>query len=65
MRPGTRGVTADRNGSPKLVAIAYYVFGDVDRGRANINDYYQALVKNLRTKWQNQSGRTSTKFRKP
>ena len=33
---------ADREGSPKLVAIAYYVFGDVDRGRANINDYYQA-----------------------
>jgi alkanesulfonate monooxygenase SsuD/methylene tetrahydromethanopterin reductase-like flavin-dependent oxidoreductase (luciferase family) len=33
---------AGREGSPKLVAIAYYVFGDVDRGRANIKDYYQA-----------------------
>ena len=33
---------AGRKGSPKLVAIAYYVFGDVDRGRANIKDYYQA-----------------------
>ncbi len=31
-----------RPGSPKLVAIAYFVFGDVDRGRANVGDYYSA-----------------------
>jgi alkanesulfonate monooxygenase SsuD/methylene tetrahydromethanopterin reductase-like flavin-dependent oxidoreductase (luciferase family) len=32
-----------RDGSPKLVAIAYYVFGNVDRGRDNIRDYNLAL----------------------
>ena len=32
-----------RKGSPKLVAIAYYVFGGVDQGRANIRDYNLAL----------------------
>jgi alkanesulfonate monooxygenase SsuD/methylene tetrahydromethanopterin reductase-like flavin-dependent oxidoreductase (luciferase family) len=32
-----------RDGSPKLVAIAYFVFGDVDRGRNNVRDYYLAV----------------------
>jgi hypothetical protein len=32
-----------RKGSPKLVAIAYYTFGGVDQGRANIRDYNLAL----------------------
>jgi alkanesulfonate monooxygenase SsuD/methylene tetrahydromethanopterin reductase-like flavin-dependent oxidoreductase (luciferase family) len=31
-----------REGSPKLVAVAYYVFGDADEGRKNIWDYYSA-----------------------
>ena len=34
---------AGREGSPKLVAIAYFVFGDVDKGRANVRDYYAAV----------------------
>jgi hypothetical protein len=29
-----------RAGEPRLVGIAYYAVGDVDRGRANIHDYY-------------------------
>lgn len=29
-----------RDGSPKLVAVAYYVFGDVEGGRAGVRDYY-------------------------
>jgi alkanesulfonate monooxygenase SsuD/methylene tetrahydromethanopterin reductase-like flavin-dependent oxidoreductase (luciferase family) len=33
---------AGREGSPRLVAIAYFVFGDVERGRANVRDYYVA-----------------------
>ncbi len=33
---------AKREGSPRLVAIAYYVFGDEQQGRANIRDYYEA-----------------------
>ena len=32
-----------RKGSPKLVTIAYYTFGGVDQGRANIRDYNLAL----------------------
>jgi len=32
-----------RDGSPKLVAIAYFVFGDVDLGRNNVRDYYPAV----------------------
>ena len=34
---------AGRDGTPTLVAIAYYAFGDADRGRANVSDYYQAV----------------------
>ncbi|MGV9853022.1 LLM class flavin-dependent oxidoreductase [Streptomyces sp. NPDC003442] len=33
---------AGREGSPRLVAIAYYVFGDAERGRANVRHYYGA-----------------------
>jgi alkanesulfonate monooxygenase SsuD/methylene tetrahydromethanopterin reductase-like flavin-dependent oxidoreductase (luciferase family) len=32
-----------RDGSPKLVAIAYYVFGDAGQGRNNVRDYYLAV----------------------
>jgi alkanesulfonate monooxygenase SsuD/methylene tetrahydromethanopterin reductase-like flavin-dependent oxidoreductase (luciferase family) len=31
---------AGRAGSPRLVAVAYYAFGDIDAGRANVGDYY-------------------------
>jgi alkanesulfonate monooxygenase SsuD/methylene tetrahydromethanopterin reductase-like flavin-dependent oxidoreductase (luciferase family) len=31
---------AGREGSPRLVAIAYYAFGDPEKGRANVYDYY-------------------------
>lgn len=31
---------AGRAGSPRLVALAYYAFDDIDAGRANIADYY-------------------------
>jgi alkanesulfonate monooxygenase SsuD/methylene tetrahydromethanopterin reductase-like flavin-dependent oxidoreductase (luciferase family) len=31
---------AGRDGEPRLVAIAYFAIGDVDRGRANVADYY-------------------------
>ena len=31
---------AGRPGSPRLVAIAYYAFGDAEKGRANVYDYY-------------------------
>jgi alkanesulfonate monooxygenase SsuD/methylene tetrahydromethanopterin reductase-like flavin-dependent oxidoreductase (luciferase family) len=31
---------AGREGEPRLIAIAYYAFGDVDQGRANVHDYY-------------------------
>jgi alkanesulfonate monooxygenase SsuD/methylene tetrahydromethanopterin reductase-like flavin-dependent oxidoreductase (luciferase family) len=34
---------AGREGSPRLVAIAYYAFGDIDKGRDNIRDYYSAF----------------------
>ena len=33
---------AGREGSPRLVAIAYFALGDADRGRANVHDYYEA-----------------------
>ena len=33
---------AGREGSPRLVAIASFVFGDVQRGRSNVRDYYAA-----------------------
>jgi alkanesulfonate monooxygenase SsuD/methylene tetrahydromethanopterin reductase-like flavin-dependent oxidoreductase (luciferase family) len=31
---------AGREGSPRLVALAYFNFGDPDRGRSNVRDYY-------------------------
>ncbi|MCA1220419.1 LLM class flavin-dependent oxidoreductase [Streptomyces sp. 8L] len=31
---------AGRSGEPRLVAIAYFVFADVDKGRASVHDYY-------------------------
>lgn len=34
---------AGREGSPRLVAIAYFAFGDIDAARANVYDYYIAL----------------------
>jgi alkanesulfonate monooxygenase SsuD/methylene tetrahydromethanopterin reductase-like flavin-dependent oxidoreductase (luciferase family) len=34
---------AGRDGSPKLVAVAYFAFGDVDLGRTNVSDYYRAI----------------------
>jgi alkanesulfonate monooxygenase SsuD/methylene tetrahydromethanopterin reductase-like flavin-dependent oxidoreductase (luciferase family) len=33
---------AKRDGDPRLVAMAYFVFRDVERGRSNIRDYYDA-----------------------
>lgn len=33
---------AGRKGSPRLVAIAYFAFGDIDKGRGNVRDYYLA-----------------------
>lgn len=36
---------AGREGAPRLVAISYYAFGDVDKGRANVWDYYDASGK--------------------
>ncbi|MEV0408216.1 LLM class flavin-dependent oxidoreductase [Actinoallomurus sp. NPDC050550] len=33
---------AGREDSPRLVAIAYYAFGDIDAGRANVHHYYSA-----------------------
>ncbi|GAA5125948.1 LLM class flavin-dependent oxidoreductase [Pseudonocardia adelaidensis] len=33
---------ADRTEAPRLVAIAYFAIGDVDKGRANVWDYYSA-----------------------
>jgi alkanesulfonate monooxygenase SsuD/methylene tetrahydromethanopterin reductase-like flavin-dependent oxidoreductase (luciferase family) len=33
---------AGREGEPRLIAIAYYAFGDVEKGRANVADYYTA-----------------------
>jgi alkanesulfonate monooxygenase SsuD/methylene tetrahydromethanopterin reductase-like flavin-dependent oxidoreductase (luciferase family) len=32
---------AGRDGSPRLVAIAYFAFGDVEAGRGNVRDYYR------------------------
>jgi hypothetical protein len=31
---------AGRDGSPRLVALAYYALGDGEKGKANIYDYY-------------------------
>ncbi|KIF75611.1 MmcJ protein [Streptomyces sp. 150FB] len=33
---------AGREGSPRLVAIAYFALGDIDKGRGNVHDYYLA-----------------------
>jgi len=33
---------AGRAGSPRLVAVAYYTIGDIDKGRANVWDYYSS-----------------------
>ncbi|WP_055554891.1 LLM class flavin-dependent oxidoreductase [Streptomyces sp. NBRC 110028] len=33
---------AGREGSPRLVAIAYFVLGDIEQGRANVQHYYNA-----------------------
>jgi alkanesulfonate monooxygenase SsuD/methylene tetrahydromethanopterin reductase-like flavin-dependent oxidoreductase (luciferase family) len=33
---------AGREGSPRLIAIAYYAIGDIDTGRANVHHYYSA-----------------------
>lgn len=34
---------AGRAGSPRLLAIAYFAFGDIDRGRNNVRDYYSNI----------------------
>jgi alkanesulfonate monooxygenase SsuD/methylene tetrahydromethanopterin reductase-like flavin-dependent oxidoreductase (luciferase family) len=34
---------AGRDGSPRLVAVAYFVFGDAERGRSSVRDYYEAI----------------------
>jgi alkanesulfonate monooxygenase SsuD/methylene tetrahydromethanopterin reductase-like flavin-dependent oxidoreductase (luciferase family) len=34
---------AGREGSPRLVAIAYYAFGDPEKGRGNVHDYYSNM----------------------
>ncbi|MEV6133697.1 LLM class flavin-dependent oxidoreductase [Streptomyces violaceusniger] len=39
---GSAWKKAGREGSPRLVAIAYYVFSDVEQGRANVQHYYSA-----------------------
>jgi alkanesulfonate monooxygenase SsuD/methylene tetrahydromethanopterin reductase-like flavin-dependent oxidoreductase (luciferase family) len=33
---------AGRDGTPRLVTLAYFGFGDNDKGRANVYDYYSA-----------------------
>lgn len=38
---------AGREGSPRLIAIAYYAIGDIDTGRANVRDYYRAHGEEL------------------
>ena len=34
---------AGRDGSPRLVALAYYALGDGEQGRKNVHDYYSAF----------------------
>ncbi|MFJ5306987.1 LLM class flavin-dependent oxidoreductase [Streptomyces sp. NPDC088350] len=36
-----------REGSPRLVAIAYFVLGDEAQGRANVRDYYSSAGEEL------------------
>jgi alkanesulfonate monooxygenase SsuD/methylene tetrahydromethanopterin reductase-like flavin-dependent oxidoreductase (luciferase family) len=38
---------AGRAGSPRLVASAYFAFGDIDRARGNIHDYYAGLGEDV------------------
>ncbi|GAA3601288.1 LLM class flavin-dependent oxidoreductase [Kineosporia mesophila] len=38
---------AGREGSPRLVAIAYFALGDGEAGRANVHDYYSAHGSDL------------------
>jgi alkanesulfonate monooxygenase SsuD/methylene tetrahydromethanopterin reductase-like flavin-dependent oxidoreductase (luciferase family) len=38
---------AGRAGSPRLVAIAYFAFADVEAGKANIYDYYSFLGEEM------------------
>ena len=38
---------AGREGDPRLVALAYFALGDVDKGRANVGDYYSAGGKEI------------------
>ncbi|MFF4902806.1 LLM class flavin-dependent oxidoreductase [Streptomyces sp. NPDC001068] len=40
-RARTAWTAAGREGTPYLVALAYFVLGDEDRGRANVYDYYR------------------------
>lgn len=46
---------AGREGSPRLVGIAYYAFSDVDQGRDNVRDYCssagQQIVDIIDTSW--------------
>ncbi|MCG0289766.1 LLM class flavin-dependent oxidoreductase [Streptomyces sp. PSAA01] len=39
---GSAWKNGGREGSPRLVAIVYYVFGDVEQGRANVQHHYSA-----------------------
>ena len=39
--------SAGREGSPRLVAIAYFAFGDIDQGRRNVRDYYSVSGETL------------------
>ncbi|MFE2181217.1 hypothetical protein [Streptomyces sp. NPDC059455] len=39
---GSAWKKAGHEGTPRPVAIAYYVFGDAERGRANVRHYYGA-----------------------
>jgi len=38
---------AGRAGSPRLVALAYFAFGDISEGRRKIHDYYSVLDRGL------------------
>lgn len=38
---------AGRPGTPRLVAMAYFAFGDVETGRENVRDYYAFLGEEL------------------
>jgi hypothetical protein len=40
---------ADRDGAPKIVAIAYFAFADEELGRKNIYDYYRASGDDIAT----------------